>query len=132
MIQQIRIETKIMYKMYHDNIIKIINHFEDQQNVYLVLEYAPGGQLWFLLNKQKRFQQKTVKQYIRQLCLALKYIHSRKRPIIHRDIKPENLILDSQGNLKLADFGWSNFISTKNTRKTFCGTTEYLAPEMIA
>ena len=120
-----------MYKMYHKNIIKIINHFEDQDNIYLVLEYASGGQLWYLLNKKKRFTEEEVKQYIKQLCLALRYIHGKKKPVIHRDIKPENLILDGKGNLKLVDFGWSNFISNKSIRKTFCGTTEYLAPEML-
>ena len=116
MTKQIRNEVKIMYKMYHKNIIKMINHFEDNQNVYLILEYASGGQLWQLLHKRKKFKEKTVKKIAKELCEALHYIHSLNPPIIHRDIKPENIILDKKGTAKLADFGWSNFINSRDIR----------------
>jgi len=68
------------------------------------------------------------------LILALEYLHSRDPPIIHRDIKPENLLLDKEGRdgrIKVADFGWSNFFNAERTRMTYCGTLDYLAPEMI-
>lgn len=64
---------------------------------------------------------------IKQIISAVKYLHENK--IIHRDIKPENILLDKKGNVKLADFGWSNF--SDKPRKTYCGTVDYLAPEMI-
>jgi len=64
----------------------------------------------------------------KQILSAVKYLHQNK--IIHRDIKPENILLDKKGNVKLADFGWSNFAGDK-PRKTYCGTVDYLAPEMI-
>jgi len=79
----------------------------------------------------KRFDEKKTAKYIYHLCLSLKEIHGKG--IIHRDIKPENLLLDEKDTLKLADFGWSNFLKPdgKSVRETFCGTLDYLAPEML-
>ena len=70
-------------------------------------------------------------QYLREVIAAVKYLHSMDPPIIHRDIKPENILLDAEGAVKVADFGWSNFFNENLTRMTYCGTPEYLAPEMI-
>lgn len=80
------------------------------------------------LKKQGRLDEKTTGLLIGQLCKTLLYLHSRK--IIHRDIKPENILLDTQGNLKLADFGCSNYQFKSVKRETYCGTLDYLAPEM--
>ena len=63
--------------------------------------------------------------------LAIEYLHNKEPPVIHRDIKPENILLDEQNRAKLCDFGWSNFFNANLTRKTYCGTLDYLAPEMI-
>ena len=68
---------------------------------------------------------------MKDIITAVDFCHSRNPPIIHRDIKPENLLLDMQGNVKLADFGWSNFFNNSK-RQTYGGTLDYLAPEMIA
>lgn len=68
---------------------------------------------------------------MREIISAVEYLHSLDPPIIHRDIKPENILLDSNDSVKLCDFGWSNFFNDKQTRMTYCGTPEYLAPEMI-
>jgi serine/threonine protein kinase len=80
--------------------------------------------------------ERTAKQMIREVLKAVSYLHSRDPPIIHRDIKPENILLDKNNKVKLAgtlaidsDFGWSNFLN--KPRKTYCGTFDYLAPEMI-
>lgn len=68
---------------------------------------------------------------MRDIINAVEYLHSKKPPIIHRDIKPENLIFDNNGRVKLADFGWSNVLNENKLRQTYCGTLDYLAPEMI-
>ena len=76
-----------------------------------------------------RFDEKTAAHIVGQLCVALQYLHANS--IVHRDIKPENILLDSDGNIKLADFGWSNYLDSSNSkRSTYCGTLDYLAPEM--
>lgn len=131
MIEQVVNEIKIMYSLNNDYIIKLYNHFEDEKNIYLVIEFAMGGQLYQNLFKQpgKRFPEKTAAKYILQLAESLEYIHTKK--IIHRDIKPENILIDGSDNVKLADFGWSNYLKPDETRSTFCGTLDYLAPEMV-
>ena len=132
MTEQINREIEIMYKLNHPHIIKLFNHFEDDDNLYLIMHYASKGQLYSLLKKQGRFDQRTTAQYMREILSAVKYLHSFDPPIIHRDIKPENILLDENGRVKLADFGWSNYVSSNNElRKTYCGTPEYLAPEMV-
>eukprot|EP00359_Climacostomum_virens_P005659 CAMPEP_0204915614 /NCGR_PEP_ID=MMETSP1397-20131031/13574_1 /ASSEMBLY_ACC=CAM_ASM_000891 /TAXON_ID=49980 /ORGANISM="Climacostomum Climacostomum virens, Strain Stock W-24" /LENGTH=713 /DNA_ID=CAMNT_0052087731 /DNA_START=29 /DNA_END=2170 /DNA_ORIENTATION=- len=134
MLQQIRREVRIMYALTHAHIIKLYNHFEDDRNFYLILELAAGGTLWHRMARFGSFDEATAAQYLREVILAVEYLHSRDPPVIHRDIKPENLLLDKEGRdgrIKLADFGWSNFFNDSRCRKTYCGTLDYLAPEMI-
>ena len=130
LVNQMNLEIEIMYKLYHPHIIKLVNHFEDDDCFYLILNYAAKGQLYSFLQKQKRFDERTAAQYFRETVLSVQFIHSFNPPIIHRDIKPENILLDEDGRVKLADFGWSNF-ANEQIRKTLCGTPEYLAPEML-
>lgn len=130
MAEHINLEVEILYKINHPHIIKLYNHFEDDDNIYLVMHYAAKGQLYTHLKKQGRFDQRTTAQYMRELLSAIRHLHSFNPPIIHRDIKPENILLDEYGRIKLADFGWSNY-EEHNKRTTYCGTPEYLAPEMI-
>jgi len=129
MIQQLRKEVRIMYSLHHENIIRLFNHFEDKSSFYLILELAENGALFTKLRKLGSFDEATGAQYLREVALAVQYLHCKDPPIIHRDIKPENIFLDREGKAKLGDFGWSNF--SEETRSTYCGTLEYLAPEMI-
>jgi len=131
LVDQINREIEIMYKVDHPHIVKLINHFEDEESFYLIMNYASKGQLYTLLKKYSRFDEKTAAQYIRELISAIKYLHSFDPPIIHRDIKPENILLDENYRIKLADFGWSNYYNSDEIRKTYCGTPEYLSPEML-
>lgn len=130
MLAQLRREIRIMYSLRHPNIISLYSHFEDSDNFYLILEFAPGGQLYTRLKKFKTMPEAVAAQYMRETCLAVQYLHSRIPAIIHRDIKPENILISSDDSIKLGDFGWSNFLDDE--RDTYCGTLEYLAPEMIS
>ena len=133
MVEQMNREIEIMYKLNHPHVVKLVNHFEDDESFYLIMHYASKGQLYSHLKKAGRFDQKTAAQYMRDTICALQYIHSFDPPIIHRDIKPENILLDENNRVKLADFGWSNYMNTDDDfRKTYCGTPEYLAPEMLS
>ena len=131
MIDQMNREIEIMYRTDHPHIIKLYNHFEDDENFYLIMHCASKGQLYSLLKRLKRLDERTVAQFLREIISAVKYLHSMNPPIIHRDIKPENVLLDNDGRALLADFGWSNFQEQDKKRETYCGTPEYLAPEMV-
>jgi serine/threonine protein kinase len=122
--------------MNHPHILKLYHFFEDETYIYLILELAENGNLFQYIRKKKRLSEPEAFVYFFQTCLAIDYMH--KREIIHWDIKvfslifqlqPENILLDSKSNIKIGDFGWSTDINGK--RDTFCGTLEYLSPEMM-
>lgn len=127
---QLKREIEIQSHLRHPNILRMYGYFYDDLRVYLILEYAPGGELYKELQKVKRLEEgRTAKvfipmvhlvfvvkkkigflismffKYIYQLANALMYCHSKK--VIHRDIKPENILLGSNGEIRIADFGWS-------------------------
>jgi len=94
------------------------------------MEFIEKGELYKIVEEKGKLREKEAKQYIYEATLAIKYLHDNH--IIHRDLKAENLLLTDDNSIKIADFGWSNFLGNNNpTRKTFCGTVEYLAPEML-
>lgn len=129
LISQLNLEIKIMYKVHHPHTMQLINHYEDDNNFFMIMPYASRGQLYTLLRKSTRFDQRTTAQFLRETISAVKYLHEHH--VIHRDIKPENILLDHNFRVKLSDFGWSNFCEENEMRKTFCGTPEYLSPEMV-
>jgi aurora kinase len=131
LVEQIKLEVKIMYNLNHEHVVKLYNHYEDDDNFYLILQYCAKGQLYTMLKREVRLNEKTAGQYLREVISAVDYLHSLDPPIIHRDIKPENILLDSNNSVRLGDFGWSNFFNEERRRLTYCGTPEYLAPEMI-
>eukprot|EP01135_Chromosphaera_perkinsii_P002482 Nk52_evm88s223 gene=Nk52_evmTU88s223 len=125
---QLRREIEIQSHLRHPNILRLYGYFYDATRVYLILEYAPRGELYKHLQENVRFNEARSAKYVAQLARALKYCHSKH--VIHRDIKPENLLLGLNGDLKIADFGWS--VHTPSSRRTtLCGTLDYLPPEMI-
>lgn len=104
--------------------------FQTPTDLYLVTDYMSGGELFWHLQKEGRFDEKRAKFYIAELILALEHLH--QHDIVYRDLKPENILLDANGHIALCDFGLSKANLTKNaTTNTFCGTTEYLAPEVL-
>lgn len=129
MINQLRNEVSIMTKLNHPNVVELITHFEDVKNIYFVMELAEEGHLYSRLKKVGRFESRIAASHLFDIFKAVNCLHEQDPPIIHRDIKPENILFFKNG-LKLADFGWSN-IQQERARMTFCGTPDYLAPEMI-
>lgn len=104
--------------------------FQTPTDLYLVTDYMSGGELFWHLQKEGRFAEPRAKFYIAELILALQHLH--QHDIVYRDLKPENILLDANGHIALCDFGLSKANLTKNdTTNTFCGTTEYLAPEVL-
>ncbi|KAL2209844.1 serine/threonine protein kinase [Sarocladium strictum] len=104
--------------------------FQTPSELYLVTDYMSGGELFWHLQKEGRFDERRAKFYIAELILAIQHLH--QNDIVYRDLKPENILLDANGHIALCDFGLSKANLTKNdTTNTFCGTTEYLAPEVL-
>ncbi|GMR32404.1 hypothetical protein PMAYCL1PPCAC_02599, partial [Pristionchus mayeri] len=121
-------EIEIQAHLRHPHILRMYSYFWDDKKIYLVLEYAEGGELFKMLQEKRKFDENTTAKYIFQMADALMYCHQKS--VIHRDIKPENILIGSDGELKLADFGWSVHAPSKK-RDTLCGTLDYLPPEII-
>jgi len=126
-VEYLKNEIKIQKRLDHPHIVKLHHYFQDKENVYLILEYAENNNLFFYLRKKKKLTEREAFFFFSQTCLGIDYLH--KKGILHRDLKPENLLLDKQGNIKVCDFGWS--AESVGKRNTFCGTVDYMAPEMV-
>ena len=127
-ISVIKREIDVHIRITHPHIIKLFSFFEDRHNFYLAMEYAQKGNLYQLIQKKKGMDENEAFHYFIQVVSAIYFLHING--YAHRDIKPENILLDKNGQVKLCDFGWCVNIS-KGERITFCGTYEYMAPEMI-
>ncbi|KAM5347048.1 hypothetical protein ACJ41O_010053 [Fusarium nematophilum] len=124
----VRREVEVHSNLRHPGVLGFYNWFHDSRRIFLILEYAPGGELYKSLRREGRFPEWRAAQYTAQVAQALHYLHSKN--IMHRDLKPENILLGLHGELKLADFGYSVY-APSNRRETLCGTLDYLPPEMI-
>lgn len=123
-------EMNIMFAMDHPGIIKLIHVMRSEKHMFLVLEYAEGGELFTQIAKNGKLDENTSRNYFQQLIDALDFMHLHNTA--HRDLKPENLLLDAEGHLKVADFGLSKMSNTKDALlKTRCGTPNYVAPEVF-
>lgn len=118
-----------MYRVNHPNVAKIYSHFHDKENIYLVMELISGADLSDRLTKNKD-SRKVKLNYMKEIILAISCLHQMNPPVIHRDIKPANILIDKNNNIKITDFGVSNYIFYE-TRRTQTGTPLFWAPEII-
>ncbi|KAI1191155.1 Pkinase-domain-containing protein [Nemania serpens] len=121
-------ERRMLGEVKHPFLITLWGTFQDTRNLYMVMDFVEGGELFSLLRKSGRFPNPVAKFYAAEVTLALEYLHSRN--IIYRDLKPENLLLDRHGHLKITDFGFAKRVPDKTW--TLCGTPDYLAPEVVS
>ena len=127
-LELIQREISIHIKINHPNIVKLYSYHEDKDNYYMIMEYIPNGTLFQIIQKMKGLTEKTAFQYFIQVACAIYFLHSNG--LAHRDIKPENILIGNDDRVKLCDFGWCVDIS-QGERATFCGTVEYMSPEII-
>lgn len=128
LIDQLKNEISILGSCKHENIIKLYCVFEEKGYIFMIMELANNDSLFNKLKKSRTFNEKQTALYMLDIIKAIVYLHSKDPPIIHRDLKPENVLI-CDDILKIADFGWSNY--DDDIRNTFCGTPDYLSPEMI-
>ncbi|CAN8097044.1 unnamed protein product [Discula destructiva] len=121
-------ERKMLGEVKHPFLITLWGTFQDSRNLYMVMDFVEGGELFSLLRKSGRFPNPVAKFYAAEVTLALEYLHEKN--IIYRDLKPENLLLDRHGHLKITDFGFAKRVPDKTW--TLCGTPDYLAPEVVS
>ena len=147
-------ERRMLQKVKHAFLVTLWGTFQDSKNLYMVMDFVEGGELFSLLRKSqvseldyfeyyyqsytlieyvysrqaKRFPNPVAKFYAAEVTLALDYLHGQG--IIYRDLKPENLLLDRHGHLKITDFGFAKEVP--DITWTLCGTPDYLAPEVVA
>ncbi len=99
-----------MQKLNHPNIVQLVDIYETENSLEILLEYLPGGNLFDKIKSQDRVPENVVRQYILDIVKAVKYLHSFPQPILHRDIKPENILLSEDNMVKICDFGSANMI----------------------
>jgi len=124
-------ERNILEDVKHPFIVDLIYAFQTKGKLYLILEYLSGGELFMHLEREGIFLEEHACFYVAEITLALEHLH--RQGIIYRDLKPENILLDSRGHVKLTDFGLckESIIDETSVTHTFCGTIEYMAPEIL-
>ncbi|XP_066919893.1 serine/threonine-protein kinase MARK2-like isoform X5 [Clytia hemisphaerica] len=128
-LQKLFREVRIMKFLDHPNIVKLYEVIETDKTLYLIMEYASGGEVFDYLVAHGRMKEKEARAKFRQIVSSVQYCHQKH--VIHRDLKAENLLLDADMNIKIADFGFSNEFSPGNKLDTFCGSPPYAAPELF-
>jgi len=129
-VEHTKTERFVLQHLRHHFIVGLRFAFQTDKKLYLILDYCPGGELFFHLGKAGRFTEGRARFYCSEIVLALEYLHSRD--VVYRDLKPENVLLDEDGHVKLTDFGLSKTnVKGNQSTHSFCGTPEYLAPEIL-
>jgi len=128
-IKNVILEKKILESLQHEFLVGLVCCFQTKERIFLVLPFLRGGELFIHLRKNKIFDENRARFYGAQIALALDHLH--KLGIIYRDLKPENILMDESGYLKITDFGMAKIVKKNEKATTFCGTPEYIAPEVI-
>ena len=128
-IENTLLEKEILESIDYPFLCNLVFCFQTEERIYFVMPFLSGGELFQHLRKFRTFDEDKVRFYGAQIALALEYLH--KKGIIYRDLKPENILMDDKGYLRLADFGMAKQLKDEEKAMSFCGTPEYLAPEVI-
>jgi len=128
--EKVRREIKILKLFYHPHIIRLYEVIYTPTDIYMVMEFVPGGELFDFIVSNGRLSEPRARVMFQQLVSGVEYCH--QHAVVHRDLKPENLLLDSDQQLRIADFGLSNVMKDGDFFKTSCGSPNYAAPEVIS
>lgn len=128
-LKKIRREVRIMKCLRHPHIIQLYQVMETDKMIYMVMEYASRGEIFDYLVQHGRLKEPDAAVWFTQIVSAVQYCH--RHGVVHRDLKAENLLIDASGNIKLADFGFSNFFTDRQPLSTCCGSPPYAAPELF-
>lgn len=131
LIEQTKTERQILESVNkHPFVVNLYYAFQDQEKLYLILEYGQGGELFTHLTTERMFSETKSAFYLAEMVLALSHLHDQLG-VVYRDLKPENILLDAEGHLLLTDFGLSKVATEDASCSSFLGTVEYMAPEVI-
>ncbi|KAJ6797479.1 SNF1-related protein kinase catalytic subunit alpha KIN10-like [Iris pallida] len=128
--EKVRREIKILRLFMHPHIIRLYEVIETHSDIYVVTEYVQSGELFDYIVEKGRLPEDEARRFFQQIISGVEYCH--RNLVVHRDLKPENLLLDSQHNIKIVDFGLSNVMRDGHFLKTSCGSPNYAAPEVIS
>ena len=128
-ISYMRAERDILTKITHPFIVSLKYAFQTETKLYLLMNFLSGGELFFHLKRRGLILEKEALFYLGEMVLAVEFLHSNH--IIHRDLKPENILLSGQGHVSITDFGFAKETGGGENNRTLCGTSEYMAPEML-
>eukprot|EP01043_Picozoa_sp_COSAG02_P063418 COSAG02_NODE_8986_length_2372_cov_1.330840_2_plen_307_part_00 len=128
--EKVRREIKILKLFMHPHIIRLYEVIDTPTDIFVIMEYVSEGELFDYIVEKGRLSEDDGRKFFQQIISGVDYCH--RRMVVHRDLKPENLLLDSDFNVKIADFGLSNMMKDGNFLKTSCGSPNYAAPEVIS
>lgn len=128
-LEQTLTEKEVLIQTKHPFLVSAHYTFQTDTKIFMVLDYVPGGELFGRLKEESYFEENRVRLYAAEILLGIGHLHSLG--LVYRDLKPENILIDQRGHIRITDFGLAKNIGDDGTTSTFCGTPEYIAPEML-